>query len=53
MSRLGLAIVILIFGVTAALAGFIIYTILWDSSAINVILPHLKLLLGDIYEIAE
>ncbi|WP_187152728.1 hypothetical protein [Acidianus manzaensis] len=44
MSRLGLAIVILIFGVTAALAGFIIYTILWDSSPINLVLPMVKIL---------
>lgn len=41
MTRLGIAIVGLIFGVTAAFAAFIIYTILWDSSPINTILPEL------------
>ncbi|MDT7901644.1 MAG: hypothetical protein RRE78_07095 [Acidianus sp.] len=37
MSRLGIAIVSLIFLATAALAAFIIYTILWDSSPVNLI----------------
>jgi hypothetical protein len=41
MTRLGVIIVGLIFGVTAAFAAFIIYTILWNSSPINAILPVL------------
>jgi len=41
MSRLGLAIVLLIFGATAAMIAFLVYTITWDSSPINAILPLL------------
>ncbi|WP_286188902.1 hypothetical protein [Sulfolobus sp. S-194] len=41
MSRMGLAIVLLIFGATAAMIGFLVYTILWDSSPIREILPLL------------
>ncbi|KOY79891.1 putative quinol oxidase subunit SoxD [Candidatus Acidianus copahuensis] len=40
MTRLGIAILALIFGATAALAAFITYTILWDSST-SLILPEL------------
>ncbi|MCY0850981.1 hypothetical protein [Sulfuracidifex metallicus] len=32
MNKLGLLIIGLIFGATAALAGFIAYTIIWNSS---------------------
>ncbi len=41
VSKLGIAIVSLIFAATAALAAFIIYTILWDSSPIHLILSLL------------
>jgi hypothetical protein len=37
MNKLGLIIVGLIFGVTAAFAGFIIYTILWNSSPVDLL----------------
>ncbi len=44
VTRLGVAIVALIFAATAALASFIIYTILWDSSPPDLALPLLHLL---------
>ncbi|BFH73153.1 hypothetical protein SJAV_10970 [Sulfurisphaera javensis] len=39
MNKLGLAVVLLIFGATAALIAFIVYTILWNSSPIQDVLP--------------
>jgi|GEM_PF-2391754 len=43
LTKLGLFILILIFGSTAAMAAFIAYTMLWDSSpaSLAAALPHL------------
>ena len=41
MNRLGLAIVMLIFGATAAMIAFLVYTFLWDSSPAKILLPLL------------
>lgn len=41
MNRLGLAVVLLIFGATAAMIAFLVYTIMSDSSPVSLILPLL------------
>lgn len=43
MTKLGLAILILIFGATIVMASFITYLLLWNSSPTHVILPELIL----------